>query len=122
MGGSKLYTILSTLYTFMGGSKLYTILSTLYTGVRSALFTYKHQQGGEAGWDVVGGIVDAGGHTAEQAVSLRALANHGVERGHHLVCQHTRRPQQQEPEQGGDDAVAHVLGQRLQCRRAHLLG
>ena len=80
-----------------------------------------HQQGCETGWNVIGDVVDASSPTAKVTIAVGSVANHGVERVHHLVRQHARRPQQHEPEERGDDAIGEVLSQSLECRRANLL-
>ena len=82
----------------------------------------EHQQGRETGGEIVGDIVDVGGPAAEVSVAFGAVADHRVEGVHHLIGQHTGRTEQGEPEEGGDDAVAEVLGKGLEGCGAHLLG
>lgn len=73
-----------------------------------------HAQGGEAGGDVVGHVVDAGGPAAEAQVAVGVVADHGVEGVDHLVGHHAGDAEEGVPEEGGDDAVAEVLGKGLE--------
>ena len=50
-----------------------------------------------------------------------ALADHGIQRVHHLIGKHARNSQQQIPEQGSNHPIAQILCQSLQCRGSHLL-
>ena len=81
-----------------------------------------HQQGSEAGWDVVGDVVDMRCPTAEVTVAVGLIANHGVEGVDHLIGQHARDSQEHVPEEWGNDAIREVLGKGLQGGSAYLLG
>ena len=81
----------------------------------------RHQQRCEAGWDVVGHVVDACCPTAEVAIALGAIADHRVKGVDHLVGQHTGCAEHGKPEEGRYDAVAEVLGKRLEGSRTHFL-
>ena len=89
---------------------------------RRVYWDNNHQEGREAGGDVVGDVVDMSRPTTEVTIAVCLIANHGVEGVHHLVGQHAGRTEQGEPEEGGNDAVAQILSQRLKGCRSHLLG
>ena len=81
----------------------------------------RHQQGRQSGGDVVGHVVDMGCPAAEVTVSFSLVANHRVERVHHLVGEHAGCTKDSEPEEWGNHAVAQILGQRLEGGGTHFL-
>ena len=82
----------------------------------------EHEQGGEAGRDIVGHVVETGGKTAEVLVAWGAVGYHGVEGVYHFVGEHTGSAEEGEPEEGGDDTVAEVLGEGFEGGGADFLG
>ena len=58
----------------------------------------RHQQGGETGGQVVGGIVYPGGCAAEVLEPFGAVAEHGIHGVDHFISQHPRNTQHVEPE------------------------
>ena len=80
-----------------------------------------HQKSRDTCRDIVGHVVDMCRPTAEVLMPFSLIANHGVERVHHLVSQHARRAKDGEPEQWGNHAIREVLSQRFEGGGAHLL-
>ena len=58
----------------------------------------RHQQGGETGGQVVGGIVYPGGCAAEVLEPFGAVAEHGIHGVNHFISQHSWDAEQIEPE------------------------
>ena len=82
----------------------------------------EHEQGGEAGGNVVGHIVKAGGEAAKVLIAGGAVGYHGVEGIYHLVGEHAGSAEESEPKEGGNDAVAEVFGEGFEGSGADFLG
>ena len=61
-------------------------------------------------------IVEAGARAAEHRIACIAVADHAVERVDRFVGCEPGQPEDRVPEDGGDDAVGEVLGQRFDRR------
>ena len=80
-----------------------------------------HQKGCQTSRNIIGNIIQTGGETAEPTIALVLVADHGIQRVHHLIGKHARNSQQQIPEQGGNYPVTQILCQSLQCSSSYLL-
>ena len=95
--------------------------------VASGVLTYEiepspHQQGREAGGDVVGGVVDMGRYAAKLQVALGMVGYHRIEGVHHFISQHAWGAEYSQPEQGCNHAIAQVLGQSFEGSSTNFLG
>lgn len=81
-----------------------------------------HEEGCEAGWDVVGDIVDMRCPAAEVLVAGCLVAYHRIEGVDELIGEHAGGTEEHIPEHRSHDTVAEVLGEGLKGCRAHLLG
>ena len=83
---------------------------------------YNHQEGGDAGWEIVGYIVETGSKAAEVTIAVGLVANHGIEGVDHLVGQHARYTTNGKPKEWSNDPIAQVLSEGFQGCRTNLLG
>src|SRR5690554_98783 len=75
---------------------------------------YYHQQGGEAGGDKVGHIVETGGGAPKEAVAIAFVAQHRIEGVHHFVAPHEGESTHQVVKQRGNNAITQIFGQGFQ--------